>query len=121
VEGEHRVIVHTIEGHVRRGTVRDIDLHAQVIPLEIPNELAAEEIPVGRIKAIFFMAHGSTRPLPDDAKKIRVILSDGRQLAGFSSDFQEPKSGFFLVPADSRTNTARVYLSRASVQSISED
>jgi hypothetical protein len=125
VEGEHKVIVHTLEGQVRRGTLQDIDLHDRVIRLQSQDSDTPEEILTERIKAIFFMSHGTStsaeRVTPQGAKKIRVILVDGRQLAGFSTDFEGNTPGFFLVPADSRTKTARVYLFRASVQSISED
>ena len=56
-----------------------------------------------------------------DGQKIRVTFSDGRQVAGFSTDFQNTADpGFFVVPADNKTNTARIYIFRASVQTIAD-
>jgi hypothetical protein len=47
-----------------------------------------------------------------------VGFADGRQIVGFSEDVDGGEQGFFLVPADTRTHTARIYVFRAGVQSI---
>ena len=117
VEGEHRVVIHTVEGQVKRGTLRDVDLLDQVIPLEQQTG-TPEQIPSSRVKAIFFMVTPGARPSPAGGKKIRVTFRDGRQVAGFSDDFKQPGPGFFMVPADNRTNTARIFVFRASIQSV---
>jgi hypothetical protein len=117
IDGEHRVIVHTIEGQVKRGVVRDVDLLDSVIPLELQS--GTERIPAGRVKAIFFMTTSGARQPAPSGQKIRVTFGDGRQIAGYSTDFRGSEAGFFLVPADNRTNTARIYVFRSSVQSVS--
>ena len=119
VEGEHRVIIHTHEGQVKRGVIRDVDVWANAIALEHSGQ--SEEIPTERIKAIFFMkAPGGSEPAAS-GQKIRVTLADGRQVLGFSTDFQSEKPGFFLVPADVRTNTSRIYLFRSAVDVINPE
>jgi hypothetical protein len=50
-----------------------------------------------------------------------VTLADGRQVLGFSTDFQSEAPGFFLVPADVRTNTSRIYLFRSAVDVINQE
>ena len=50
---------------------------------------------------------------------MRVTFRDGRQLAGFSPDYGEDGPGFFMVPGDSRTNTGRIWVYRASVKQVS--
>jgi hypothetical protein len=119
IEGEHRVIVHTMEGQVKRGTVRDLDLLDDAISLEQQSG-AAERIPTGRVKAIFFMLAAGARQPSVNGKKIRVTFKDGRQVAGFSEDFRNKDAGFFVIPADNRTNTARIYIFRSSVQAVAE-
>ena len=47
-----------------------------------------------------------------------LTFRDGRQVAGFSDDYTGSDLGFFIVPADNRTNTARIYVFRSSVQGI---
>jgi hypothetical protein len=118
VEGEHRVVVHTLEGQVKRGTVSDVDLLDAMIRLNQPG-LAQEGIATERLKAIFFMQAPGEPPLPHSGRKVRVHFRDGRQLLGFSEDVESSETGFFLIPADTRTHTARIYVFRVGVQSIS--
>ena len=118
VEGEHRVVLHTLEGQVRRGTVKDLDLLDPVIRLAQPGR-APEAIAADRVKAIFFMQEPGMAALPSVGRRIRVGFADGRQIVGFSEDVDSADQGFFLVPADPRTHTARIYVFRAGVQSIS--
>jgi hypothetical protein len=120
VPGEHRVIIHTLEGQVKRGVIRDVDLLDESIPLEMQMGAAPERVPTERLKAIFFMQAAGARPPASTGTKIRVTFKDGRQVAGFSEDFLNPVAGFFIVPADQRTNTARIYVFRASVQAVAE-
>ena len=112
VEGEHRVVLHTLEGQVRRGTVRDLDLLDPVIRLAQPGR-PPEAIAADRVKAIFFMQEPGTPPPPSTGRRIRVGFADGRQIVGFSEDVDGGEQGFFLVPADTRTHTARIYVFRA--------
>ena len=117
VEGEHRVVLHTLEGQVRRGTVKDIDLLDPVIRLVQPGR-APEAIAAERVKAIFFMQEPGAPPPPSSGRRIRVGFADGRQIVGFSDDVDAGEQGFFLVPADTRTHTARIYVFRAGIASI---
>ena len=119
VPGEHRVIVHTHEGQVKRGLIRDPDLWGQTIILERSGE--GEALLTNRLKAIFFMVPGGAGQATPAGQKIRVTLADGRQVVGFSTDFRSEAPGFFLVPADVRTNTSRVYLFRSAVDLITEE
>jgi hypothetical protein len=120
VEGEHRVIIHTVEGQVKRGVIRDTDLLDESIALEHQTGFAPERIPGKRVKAIFFMQAPGARPAQAEGQKIRVTFSDGRQMAGFSQDFKNGGQGFFFIPADNRTNTARIFVYRSNVQAVAE-
>jgi len=119
VEGEHRVIIHTHEGQVKRGVIRDVDIWANTIAIEQSGQ--SEAVPTERIKAIFFMKPPGGSEPPASGQKIRVTLADGRQVLGFSTDFQSESPGFFLVPADVRTNTSRIYLFRSAVDVINAE
>ena len=120
VEGEHRVIVHTVEGQVKRGTLRDADLLDEQISMEGQAGFAPEAIATSRIKAVFFMLPAGSRPQIPEGQKLRITFNDGRQVAGFSSGYSRTAPGFFLVPAENRTNTARIFIYRSSVQSVQE-
>jgi hypothetical protein len=118
IEGEHKVTVHTVEGQVKRGTVRDVDLMDDAIPLEQQTGFAPELIPVKRMKAVFFMLPAGSRLPPTAGKKLRITFIDGRQVAGFSTNYKGNEPGFFIVPADNRTNIARIFIYRASVRAV---
>ncbi len=120
IEGEHRVIIHTVEGQVKRGAIRDVNLLDESIPLEQQTGFAPERIPISRVKAIFFMLATGSRPPQPDGQKVRVTFVDGRQVAGFSHDYKSAGEGFFVIPADTRTNTSRIFIYRASVQAVAE-
>ncbi len=103
---------------MKRGTLTDVELDAPTIRLE-GQAGGAESIPASRVKAVFFMlAPGESAPVPE-GKKVRVIFRDGRQVAGYSPDYDPHLAGFFMLPVDSRTNTARIWVYREAVREVS--
>jgi len=119
IPGLHRVVVHTVEGQVKRGQLHDPDLSADLLALLPQAGAAAELLPADRVRAIFFMLGAQeTAPAPSGLK-VRVTFKDGRQVAGFSADYDPESSGFFMVPADTRTNTARIWVYRKAVRQVS--
>jgi hypothetical protein len=120
VAGEHRVILHTVEGQVKRGAIKDAKLGEPQLNLQLANG-GSESLPRERVKALFFMLAPGARAPSTEGDKVRVTFKDGRQVAGFSKDHRGPTSGFFVVPADNRTNTERIFIFRHAVQSISVD
>jgi hypothetical protein len=120
VDGEHRVVVHTIEGQVKRGVIRDTDLLHDAISLDPLSGAAPERIPTERVKAIFFMlSTGSTSAQPS-GRKIRIIFHDGRQVTGFADDFSSQDPGFFLTPEENSAHAQRIFIYRSSVRSVAE-
>ncbi len=118
VAGSHRVVVHTVEGQVKRGVLEDADLDAATLGLSGQPSAAPEALAVDKVKAIFFMlAPGEKAPAPE-GKKVRVTFRDGRQVAGFSPDYDETGVGFFMIPGDTRTNTGRIWVYRAAVRQV---
>jgi len=109
-----------VEGQVKRGAIRDVNLLDEAIPLEQQAGFAPERIAIQRVKAIFFMFATGARPPQPEGQKIRVTFNDGRQVAGFSNDYQGTGQGFFVIPADTRTNTSRIFIYRSSVQAVAE-
>ena len=118
VIGSHRVVVHTLEGQVKRGTVEDVELDAPEIPITVQPGSPVEAIPVATIKAIFFMLPPGEKPAASAGKRVRVTFGDGRQLAGFSEEYRPELVGFYMTPADSRTSTARIWVYKSAVQNI---
>jgi hypothetical protein len=118
VAGEHRVVVHTADGQVKRGSLCDVALDGPELLLQPQSGGAPEALPAERVKAIFFMMGAGDSPPATEGKKVRVTFRDGRQVAGFSPDYAPERVGFFMVPVDTRTHTARIWVYRASVRQV---
>ena len=119
IDGTHRVVVHTVEGLVKRGVITDVTLDAGDLPLAPQADAAPESVPTVKIKAIFFMLAAGEKAPAAEGKKVRVTFNDGRQIAGFSPAYEEGGAGFFMIPADTRTNTGRIWVYRSAVKSVS--
>ena len=117
LQGEHRVLLQTVEGQVKRGTVKDAELGAPQLTLTLAGG-AAETLPQERVKALFFMLAPGSRPPATEGTKVRVTFKDGRPIAGFSQDHASQAAGFFVVPADTSTNAGKIFIFRHAVQKI---
>jgi hypothetical protein len=117
VSGEHRIVLHTVDGQVMRGAIANADLADAELPLIQPNGAVAR-VPADQVKAVFFMLGAGERPLAASGTRVRVTFGDGRQVSGLSPDYSEDSPGFFLLPVDARTNTARVWVYRTAVRQI---
>ncbi len=117
--GEHRVVVHMRAGLLKRGMLQDPDFEASELTLQPPSGgTAPERVPISQVKAVFFMMKPGD-PLPDQiGQKLTVEFEDGRRLSGFCDQPHPSAPGFFLVPADTRSNTARIYVLREAIKSI---
>ena len=119
VPGQHRVVIHTVEGQVKRGLLEDPELDAVVLGLAPQPGADPEVLQSEKVKAIFFMLGPGEPPPTPAGKRVRVTFRDGRQIAGFSPDYSDQGAGFFMVPADTKTNTARIWVYRSAVKAVS--
>jgi hypothetical protein len=117
VSGDHRVVLHTVEGQVLRGSIANADLTDAELPLMQPNGAVAR-VPAEHLKAIFFMLPAGERPPAAAGTRVRVTFGDGRQISGLSPDYSPDSLGFFVLPLDTRTNTARVWVYRGAARQI---
>jgi len=118
VTGEHRIVLHTVEGQVLRGSIANADLEDSELPLIQPNGAVAR-VPAGNVKAIFFMLPSGEQPPQASGTRVQITFSDGRQISGLAPDYSPGAAGFFVLPLDARTNTARVWVYRAAVRQMS--
>jgi hypothetical protein len=117
LEGAFRVVLHTVEGQVKRGTLHDPVLDGGELLLEGAG--TPERLPGDRVRAIFFMLGAGEKAPEPWGRRVRVTFRDGRQVAGFSPDYDPAAVGFFMIPADTRTNTARIWVYRSAVRQVS--
>jgi hypothetical protein len=119
IEGSHKVLVHTLDGEVKRGVLTDPVLDGPELNLLPQGPGAAQVLSTDAIKAVFFLLGAGEKPPVPDGRRIRITFRDGRQVQGTSPDYAEGQVGFLLIPApDARSTTARIWVYQASVRQV---
>jgi hypothetical protein len=118
--GEPRVVVHTLAGRVKRGTLRTTDLGQAELRLLHPAGGGEERIDISEVKAVFFMLEPGAHLPAAPGSRVRVTLSDGRMLEGFRES-DGPSGGLFIVPLDAtRTNTRAIFVCGDAIQNVDQ-
>jgi hypothetical protein len=115
--GSRRVVIHLTDGQARRGQVADVELAGDTFDY-IAAGGAIESVPRSDVRTAFFMRAPGTPAPPAEGTLLRVTLRDGRELAGRSTDHESGGDGFTLVPEETPSSAALVWVSRAAVRSV---
>jgi hypothetical protein len=120
--GWHRAVVRYADGQLLRGYTSDFEPGRGHLHLCPTVSCAAAErlfVPIPRLKAVFFVkdlkgnpdhVDGNTFDHNPRARKIEVTFRDGEVMKGSTLNYKTNGHGFFLMPADSRSNNTRVYV-----------
>jgi hypothetical protein len=83
---------------------------------------------VPELKAVFFVRNFEGDPTYKDrqefdrasasGRKIRVTFKDGELLLGMTQGYQPGRPGFFVIPADPRSNIERCFVVTAFTQEV---
>ncbi|HTL99245.1 MAG TPA: hypothetical protein VL181_10625 [Holophagaceae bacterium] len=87
------------------------------------------EMVVNELKAVFFVkdlagnpSHKKTNAFdpnkPPVGRKVRVEFKDGEVLVGTTQGYQPDRPGFFIVPADARSNNERCFIVAAAAKQV---
>lgn len=124
------VVARFLDGRMLKGTTHDFTPHKAIFHLAIWGEPNAKGIavPLGALKALFFVKsfEGDAKRVDDhdlsnakgDGRRIMVTFTDGETLCGFTTAHAKEKPGFFVVPADLKSNNARVFVMSSAVRKI---
>ncbi|WP_291271915.1 hypothetical protein [Geothrix sp.] len=88
-----------------------------------------QEVKVPDLKAVYFVRrlegdpdHHKTNDFPPFAptpgRKVQVTFKDGEVLVGTTQGYQPDRPGFFLLPADPRSNNERCFIVTTATQSV---
>jgi len=129
-DDERLVVAHFNDGRVIRGTTRDFDASPASVSIRPDGDHDAEplEIPLGALKAVFFVRTWDGDPERVDSnrfervagrgRRVLVTFADGEIVAGFAAEYAANKPGFFLVPADPKSNNERVFVVKSAVTRV---
>lgn len=127
----NRVVVRYADGKVLKGTTGDFLPNKPLFHL-YPNE-GGDPVVVHckKLKAVFFVRTFRGNPKRQDlrgflaaplkhkrGRKIAVRFIDGEIICGYTMTYGPGRSGFFISPADPRTNNLRAYVVTAALEEI---
>ena len=129
LEGEYqKVVARYWDGLLLRGYTNDFHpskAHLHLSPH--PTAGAAALVPLSQLKALFFVREFGGNPGHVEAKqfvtrppgrKIEVTFRDGEVLVGSTLNYRPDGQGFFVQPADARSNNLRVFVTHAVIRHI---
>ena len=130
---QNKIVVHYLDGSVLKGFTSDFTpnkdtLH--LVPVNAPSNIQPLPVNVPDLKAVFFVKDFRGDPqyrekkefdekTPAIGRKIRVIFRDGEHMVGTTQGYQAGRPGFFLFPADPKSNNDRCYVISPAARSVS--
>jgi hypothetical protein len=128
----NKVVVRFQDGHVLKGFTADFlpnRDHFHVSRLDAPQNEKPVSVQAGELKAVFFVKDFQGDAQYNDRKefdpghramgrKIQVRFKDGEVLLGTTQGYDRTRPGFFLVPADPRSNIERCYVVTAATRDV---
>jgi hypothetical protein len=124
------VVARFLDGRVLKGTTHDFSPSKPMFHLHGVCDASARGLAVSvtALKALFFVKsyEGDSRHVENldvasavgQGRRIIVTFKDDEVVAGFTTGYARDKQGFFVVPADPRSNNARIYVVTAAVKSV---
>ena len=129
--GLSKVVLRYINGKVVKGFTQNFSADKDRFHLYTEASLSGStrEVDVKELKAIFFVRNFAGDPKYREQKRytagekppgriVEVKFKDGEMLVGSSLTYNREKTGFFLFPADSKSNNLRVFVVFAAVEAV---
>jgi hypothetical protein len=128
----NKVVARFADGRLLKGMTADFvpakDLF-HVTPAMAPPGTKPLEVRTSDLKALFFVKDFGGDPdyaerkefdpsRPVAGRRIRVVFEDGEVLVGVTQGYQPGRSGFFVEPADPRSNNDRCYVVATATRSV---
>jgi small nuclear ribonucleoprotein (snRNP)-like protein len=85
------------------------------------------EIQVEALKAIFFVKNYDGDKQHQDSyvdkvagggRKIKVKFKDGETIIGYTTGYSADRTGFYMVPADLKSNNERIFIVKSATEAI---
>lgn len=126
---QNRVVARFADGRTLKGTTQDFAPLKEAFHV-ITSEGGAQPIKVvlAELKAVFFVKDLIGNALYNESKeflqavpgkRLAVTFADGEIIVGTTQGYDPDRPGFFLMPADPRSNNDRVFVVMKAVRSVS--
>ncbi len=126
-----KVVARYIDGKRVKGFSQDFFPHKDrfhIYPAAKPSGEATEVI-VKELKAVFFVKDFAGNPMHEERKeykegekpqgrKVEVTFKDNEVLVGTTLGYDPSRPGFFIFPADPKSNNVRVFVVSTAVKKV---
>ncbi len=126
----NKVVVAYLDGRREKGFAYNFSVSRDSFHLlrqENPHHERGVEVALKELKAVFFVkdfagnreyrGQGSTEP-GAHGRKIEVTFSDGEKIFGSTQGYNPQRLGFFMFPADSKSNELRIFVINQNVRGV---
>ena len=124
----NRVVARFADGRVVKGTTQDFSVSRDSFHV-IPPDVGATPIRVNvpALKAVFFVKdHTGDKDYNEKkafeklvpGRKLQVTFRDGEVLVGSSTAYDAARPGFFMTPADPKSNNDRIFVVMKAVRAV---
>lgn len=130
---QHKIVVRYQDGRVLKGFTVDFmptkeSFH--LIPMDAQPGSQNQKINIPDCKALFFVKEFAGNPQYTDqqdfgpnrsavGRKIKVVFKDNETMIGTTQGYQPDRPGFFVFPADPRSNIDRCFVVAAAAREVS--
>ncbi|MFZ0243807.1 MAG: hypothetical protein WAL90_19360 [Desulfobacterales bacterium] len=124
--GKNKVVARFRNGEILKGNTSDF------LPNKSQFHLETEDggiltVEVDQLKAVFFVRDLTGNKNRIDAyqddlsgcgRKIRVKFQDGEQIVGYTTGYSPDRQGFYITPAEKKSNNERIFVVKAASAKI---
>ena len=124
--GKNKVVVRFKDGSILKGNTRDFLPNKNQFHLESEDGEVAE-ISVEKLKAVFFVkdfagdkdhVESYEDEMAGYGRKIKVNFSDGETIIGYTMGYSPDRQGFYITPAETKSNNERVFVVTSASEKI---
>jgi hypothetical protein len=130
---QNKVVVRYKDGRMSKGVTNNFSSTKDsfhIIPINALPDTMPTKVNIADLKAVFFVKTFGGNPDYEDKtefnnakiaaqRKIKVTFKDGEVLIGTTYDYKPGIFGFFIFPADPKSNIERCFITTASTKDVS--
>ena len=126
----NKAVIAYLDGRRRKGYIYDFSAlkdHFRIFSDRESLHNPGTEVPLKDLKAVFFVRDFGGNPEyqessivegPRHGRRMRVTFKDGESVTGTTEAYNPQKLGFFLFPADQKSNNLRIFIVNKNVVQI---
>ncbi len=130
---QNKIVIHYQDGRLMKGITIDFFPNKDIFHLTPPDASAGTipmDVYVSDLKAIFFVKQFDGNSRYDDIKefdpaknvigrKLKVTFKDGELMVGITNAYDPNRPGFFMTPADPKSNIERCFVVTKATKDVS--